>query len=248
MNSPLRVIDTGLMAARRNIAVTAALAELHRDGHCPDTLRFHRYTRSVLIGRHQVLADAVNANFCARNRIEIARRVTGGGAVFMSPGILAWDMVVKRGRFGATRELAAAGICEGFAAGIRRLGLSAHYRPPNTIEVAGHKVCGAAGWFDGPTLAYQGTLIVAFDINEMTGALTCVEEEVTSVSSCVGRVPPMGQIRAALTEGIAEAWRADIAHETLTAQERAFADRLFDEEIGSDAFLLDAGVRAVRAH
>ena len=244
MTSLLRAIDTGLLTARRNVAVTAALAALHRTGQCPDTLRFHVYPRSVLIGRHQILTQAVNSIFCSRNGIEIARRITGGGAVFMSPGILAWDIVAERRRFGATRKMAAAGICEGLAAGVRRLGLPARYRPPNAIEIAGRKVCGAAGSFEGPTLTYQGTLLVAFDIHEMVGALAQVDDQMTSVSEFVDRVPPMDEIKAAVTAGIAEACRADITHEALNAQERALADRLFDEEIGSDAFVFD-GAEAV---
>jgi lipoate---protein ligase len=247
MSSPLRIIDTGLMPARRNIAVTAAVAELHRDGHCPDTVRFHLYGRSVLIGRHQVVADAVNSSFCARHGIEVARRVTGGGAAFMSPGILAWDIVAQRRRFGTTRESAAAGICEALVAGIRRLDPSARYRPLNVIEVAERRLCGAAGTFDGPTLAYQGTLLVDFDINEMTGALAHVDDQMTSVSAVIGRVPPTDEIKAALTAGIAETWCVDIAHEALTARERALADLLFDGEIGSDTFVLDGGVQAGRA-
>ncbi len=48
----LRIIDTGVKPSRWNIAVTAALLELHRIGATPDTVRFHRYPRSVLIGRN----------------------------------------------------------------------------------------------------------------------------------------------------------------------------------------------------
>src|SRR5215471_19250569 len=102
MSTALRVVDTGLMPARVNIALTAALAELHRAGQCPDTLRFHLYPPSVLIGRNQALERVVNPSYCRRNSIEIARRITGGGAVFMSPGVLAWDIVAERRRFGAS--------------------------------------------------------------------------------------------------------------------------------------------------
>jgi lipoate-protein ligase A len=237
MNAVLRVVDTGLMPARINIALTAALAELHRAGQCADTLRFHLYPPSVLIGRNQVLEQVVNPSYCRRNSIEIARRVTGGGAVFMSPGVLAWDIVAERRRFGASLGLAAAEICGGFAAGLTRLGLPARYRPLNAIEIAGRKVSGAAGAFDGPTLAYQGTILVSIDIKEMAGALKQMAEPVASLAAYFGRDPTMNEIKAVLTAGVADAWRRDIVHGMLTPQETALADRLFDERIGTDRFL-----------
>ena len=237
MSAVLRVIDTGLMPARVNIALTAALAELHRAGQCPDTLRFHLYPPSVLIGRNEDCDRAVNPGHCRRNNIDIARRVTGGGAVFMSPGVLAWDIVAERRRFGASLGLAAAEICGGFAAGLARLGLPARYRPLNAIEIAGRKISGAAGAFDGPTLAYQGTILVSVDMREMAGALKHMAEPVTSLAAFFGRDPTMNEIKSVLTAGVADAWRRDIVHGALTPHETALADRLFDERIGTDRFL-----------
>lgn len=233
----LRVIDTGLMPARQNIAVTAALVESHRAGACSDTLRFHLYPPSVLIGCSQNLRDAVNVDYCRSNGIEIARRVTGGGAVYMSPGILAWDVVTERHRFGPTLAESATQICGGVASGLARLGLPAHYRPLNAVEIGGRKVCGAGGAFDGPTLAYQGTVLVTFDITDMASALPQLLDPVTSVATFLGHAPGMAEIKAVLIAGFAEAWRTEIAAGALTVREQALADRLFAHDIGTDAFV-----------
>ena len=72
----------------------------------PDTIRFHRYERCVLLGRSQIAADAVDRDYCRRRGIAIAHRVTGGGAVYMSPEMLAWDVVVERRMFGGDLDLA----------------------------------------------------------------------------------------------------------------------------------------------
>jgi lipoate---protein ligase len=238
MSDVLRILDSGMMPARRNIAATAALAELHRDGRSPDTLRFHVYPRSVLIGRHQVFAEAVNADYCRRNGLEVARRVTGGGAVFMSPGILAFDVVADKRRFGESLALAAARVCTGVVAGLAQLNVSARRRPPNAIDIAGRKVCGAGGAFDGPTLAYQGALLVAFDIDDMTGALAQVHEEMISLSEAMARVPAMEEIKSELTAGIAAAWQGKTVRGTMTAEEQSLSERLFADEIGCDAFVI----------
>jgi lipoate-protein ligase A len=77
------------------LLLTGALVELHRIGQAPDTLRY-RSPPSVLLGRHQNMRAEVDVRRCLRKNIEIARRITGGSSVYMSPGILAFDLIVKR--------------------------------------------------------------------------------------------------------------------------------------------------------
>src|SRR5262245_35323431 len=109
----LRVLDTGLNPARWNVGMTAALAELHRTGRAEDTLRFYRSPPAMLLGRHQNLRRAVNVDRCARRHIEMTRRITGGGAMYVDPGILAFDLVVDRRNFGASLSNAIAWIATG---------------------------------------------------------------------------------------------------------------------------------------
>ena len=55
--SSFRVIDTGLRRARANVAFDQAIIEAHKAGEIPDTIRFLRFPRCVLIGRHQAGAN-----------------------------------------------------------------------------------------------------------------------------------------------------------------------------------------------
>src|SRR5262245_11666769 len=116
MTHPIRIIDTGLSPARWNVAMTAALAELHEKAEIPDTLRFHRYPRCVLLGRSQDADRAANLAYCRSEGMDIARRVTGGGAVFMCPELLAWDVVVDRAAWAAPLEAITRHVGEGIAA------------------------------------------------------------------------------------------------------------------------------------
>ena len=153
----LRIIDTGVKPARWNIAATAALLELHRIGATPDTIRFHRYPRSVLIGRNQALDREVDIERCHRTGVEIARRVTGGGAVYMSSGILAWDIVAGRSRLGDSLGEVTLKIGSAIAAGLRRLGSPAKADAQGAVDIQGRKVSGSSGGFDGPA---EGLLLV----------------------------------------------------------------------------------------
>jgi lipoate---protein ligase len=244
MSAGLRIIDTGVMPSRWNVAVTAALIELHRAEPLVDTIRFHRYPRSVLVGRHQDLEAEVDVERCRKDGVEIARRVTGGGTVYMSPSILAWDIVAERYRLGPGLTEVSLRIGSAVAAGLRRLGLAAKYNAPGDIEIDGRKICGSCGCFEGPTMVMQGTILIEFDRDEMAGLLKPRPgapkpvSRVTSLSSCLGRVPPIEEVQAGLLAELTDACPASITIEDLGAHELTLAEKLLAGELGSDEFAM----------
>ncbi|HRO12609.1 MAG TPA: hypothetical protein PK452_13845 [Amaricoccus sp.] len=204
----LRVLDTGLADARRNVALSAALIEAHGRGEVPDTLRLHRYEKCVLIGRSQEVAAAVDPEACRRRGAAIVRRVSGGGAVAMAPGILAWDLVAARGRWGSLDE-AAAGIGGGVAAALRELGFAAEFRAPGEVAVGGRKVAGFGGAFEGPSLLHQGSLLVEADTAEMAELLGLPPLPVATLAE-LGPLPEAGALAGALAAAIAGALGAEV--------------------------------------
>ena len=143
MLKPFRVLDTGVLEGRLNIAIGQAIVEARQQDTVPDTLRFLRFPPTALVGRHQALGQEIDLQYCRNNAIGIARRITGGGAIFMEPGLLGWELAFHRKTLGVrslpdlTRE-----ICEAAAEGISRLGVNARFRPRNDIEVDGRKISG----------------------------------------------------------------------------------------------------------
>jgi len=242
----LRIIDTGVKPARWNIAVTAALLELHRIGATPDTIRFHRYPRSVLIGRNQKLEQEVDVERCRRDGVEIARRVTGGGAVYMGPGVLAWDIVAGRARFGDSLDDVTRRINSTVAAGLAQLGCAAKLGAQGAVEIDGRKVSGSSGGFDGPTVIVQGTALIEFDQDEMTRLLKNRNAPVTSLAECLGRTPPVEVVCAALLLGLNEVWDGPSVASDLRTDELALGDKLLADEIGTDAFVMGAPAKHQR--
>src|SRR5262245_22851401 len=131
---PIRVSDSGLKPARWNVAMTAALAELHRAGRVPDTLRFYRYPKSLLIGRDWVLGRKAGVDRIRRKKIELARRITGGEPIWVHPGILAFDLVADHRLAGTHPGKAADRVRAGVTDGLRRLGLPARPGPLTDIQ------------------------------------------------------------------------------------------------------------------
>ncbi len=251
-----RVIDTGIRAGRANIAFDQALIAARQGGRIPDTIRFLRFRPSALIGMHQILSHEVRVDHCRRRGIEIGRRITGGGGLYLDEGQIGWELVFDRASLGMrTLDDATRRICEAAALGIRKLGVPAQYRPRNDIEVDGRKISGTGGFFDAETLFYQGTLLIDFDPAEMIAALRIPVEKlskrelnsarrrVVSLRELLGdRLPDLPTIYQALLEGFAEGLGIVPEWGEVTRFEEALADRLHHEEFGTDAFveMLDA--------
>ena len=250
MGRSFRIIDTAIRAGARNIAFDAALIELHQEGRVPDTLRFIQFPPTVLIGRHQALSREVRVDHCRANGIGLARRITGGGAIYMDEGQFGFELVFDKSALGLSSLGALTqALCEGVAAGLGRLDVDAKFRPRNDIEVGGRKISGTGGFIDGNTVIFQGTILVEMDTARMLGALNVPQEKlarrsldsaaqrVVTLKELLGTAPPLPEVKQALIEGFA--MRLGIVPEwgVIGAEEEALATRHYAEEIGTDEFL-----------
>ncbi len=249
----LRVIDSGVTEGRLNIALGQALIDRHAAGAIDDTLRFLRFPPTALVGRHQALGHEVDVEFCRANGIDLVRRITGGGAIYLDPGQLGWELVIRRSTLGASNLTDVARlICEAAAGGLRRLGVDAAYRPRNDIEVGGRKLGGTGGFFDGDTLFFQGTVLVDMDPQLMVSALRVPRAKLAkrALDSAAQRVvtlkellgdacPAMQEIQQCLVDGLAEGLGLEPGNAVLGPAEQNLARSLYDEEIGQDDFVFE---------
>jgi lipoate-protein ligase A len=250
MRRTFRVIDTGIRDGRRQIAFDQAMIDAHKAGAIPDTIRFLRFPPTVLIGRHQALSREVRLDYCRANGVGIVRRITGGGAIYFDEGQLGWELVFGRSTLGlASLADLARVICEAAAAGLRRFGVDARYRPRNDIEVGGRKLSGTGGFFDGETLFYQGTVLIDLDPARMVAALNVAQaklarrsldsaaQRVVTLKELVGGAPAIDEVKSALVEGFGERLGIEPLPGDITTEEEALAAKCHDEEIGTDSFV-----------
>jgi len=247
----LRVLDTGVLEGRLNIAIGQAIIEARQAGRVPDTLRFLRFPPTALVGRHQALGQEVDLGYCSAHGIGVVRRITGGGAIFMEPGLLGWELAFDRRTLGVsslpelTRE-----ICEAAAEGISRLGVTARYRPRNDIEVEGRKISGTGGFFDSDVLFYQGTVLVDMNPQDMVSALRVPQAKLAKrrLDSAAQRVitlrellgdetPGLPVIQQALAAAFARRFGLQVVQGELSPAELEQAQKLHCEEIGTEAFV-----------
>lgn len=246
-----RVLDTGVLEGRLNIAIGQAIVDARQAGQVPDTLRFLRFPPTALVGRHQALGQEVDLGYCRAHGIGVARRITGGGAIFMEPGMLGWELAFDRRTLGLpTLPELTRGICEAAADGISRLGVDACYRPRNDIEVHGRKISGTGGFFDGDVLFFQGTVLMDMDPAVMVAALRVprsklarreldsAAQRVVTLRELLGEgMPGLDEVQGALIAAFAGRFGLAPDAGALSDGERASADVILRDEIGTEEFV-----------
>jgi lipoate-protein ligase A len=242
MTRAWRVIDTGLRRAAENIALNRALLEARQAGEAPSTLRFLRFTPSALLGFHQSAQQELNLDYCRANGVTMQRRITGGGAIYFDETQLGWELYLhKQDLACADMQSITRRICEAAARGIQALGVDAHFRPRNDIEVDGRKISGTGGAFDGDAVLYQGTLLIQFDVEKMLRvlrvpaeklsdkALASVRERVANLADLLGHVPALEAVQEKLTAAFAAEFGVVFVAGELSAQEQTRFDSALAE-------------------
>ena len=253
MTATFRSIDTGVRPGRKHIAFDEALVDLHREGAVPDTIRFLRFPPTVLIGRHQAMRREVKVDHCRENGIGLARRLTGGGAIYLDEGQVGWELVLSRARLPMS-DLGAytVAICQAVAHGLAHaFDIPAQFRPRSDIEVDGRKICGTGGFFDGDTLIYQGTVLVDLDPAGMMACLNVpdvkpaerdldkAEQRVTTLKAVLGDAPPVEQVHDALLNGLRDSLGIQIEPGAITEREEQLAAKHGAEYIETDDFVFE---------
>ncbi len=227
-------MDTGARSASENMALDEVLLELKAQEKTPHTLRFLQFqTPSVLVGHHQSVEEEVRLDYCRQKRIEINRRLTGGGALYWGKAELGWEIYIskKDPRVPSRVEDLYRKMGEASANGLRRLGIKAHFRPRNDVEVGGRKISGTGGTELSGAILFQGTILVDFDVDEMLRALRIpteklqdkeiqsVKDRVTCLKWELGRTPLLSNIKDAIVKGFQESLGVQFNPKPLTPEE-----------------------------
>lgn len=122
---------------------------------------------AVIIGRNQSAYAEVNLPFLEANGITLARRVTGGGAVYHDLGNLNYTIAGRTAAMDADLPR-----CLGLVANaLRRLGVPAEISGRNDILVGGRKCSGYAKRLSRDRMMIHGTLLFDVDLEMLTAAL-----------------------------------------------------------------------------
>lgn len=151
---------------------------------------------TIVIGQNQNAEEEINRTFVEEHGIHVARRTTGGGAVYHDLGNLNYSFITDAGDAEKrTMERFTLPVVNA----LRGLGLPAKASGRNDILVEGRKVSGTAQRLLNGRILHHGTLLFDADPGMMAGALRVDPEKFRSKSAKSVR-SRIGNIRDFLRE------------------------------------------------
>lgn len=191
------VIPAQTLPAAQHVALDEVIVNAVASGQRGPTLRFWDWPDSVVvIGLFQSLKNEIDPQGAQRHGIEVVRRVTGGGAMFMEPGnCITYSLVVPATLVeGMTFEQSYAFLDDWILGALAEVGIKARYVPINDIASDKGKIGGAAQRrFGNGVVLHHVTM--AYDINadRMLEVLRIGREKLSDkgITSANKRVDPM---------------------------------------------------------
>ena len=142
---------------------------------------------SIIIGKNQTTLNEINQSFVKDNNITVARRVSGGGAVYHDLGNLNFTFIMNVDNPGIVNyKKFVAPVVEA----LNQMGVKAEPSGRNDILVDGLKISGNAQRFANGKLMHHGTIMYDVNIENLVAALNVDPNKVISkgVASVRSRV------------------------------------------------------------
>ena len=147
---------------------------------------------SVIIGANQNAYAEVNLSYAEEKGIKVARRLTGGGAVYHDLGNINFSVITDEKGEG----IDFAAFLDPIVKALRDLGVDAELNGRNDITVNGLKISGNAQGHKHGKILHHGTLLYKTDKETMSAVLNVSSEKlkskgIASVRSRVGEIKDM---------------------------------------------------------
>jgi len=243
------IVHPGPLMPLMHLALDQVLLEEVGAGRRAPTLRIWEWGGpAVIIGSFQSLANEVDEAAAQEHGIEVVRRISGGGAMFVEPGnSITYSLYVPGSLVdGLSFERSYAFLDDWVLGALRELGIDASYVPLNDIASPEGKIGGAAQKrLAGGAVLHHATMSYDIDAAKMLQVLRIGREKLSDkgTKSAQKRVDPMrrqtGMSRADVIEAMVGHFRRryDTVEGEITAAEYARAEQLVAEKFSTPGWL-----------
>lgn len=200
-------------------------------------LRIYGWNPScVSIGYFQSIND-INLKKCQQERVDVVRRMTGGGAVFHESE-LTYSIITKKYPQNILESYKL--ICNVITSALKKLGIDGQFIPLNDIVVNGKKVCGNAQTRKKNTLLQQGTILLKVNAEKMFSLLNVpkekiVDKEISDVKERVAGINrKFDEVADSLKQSACEIFNSGLYDGQLTKEEMELSEKLSLEKYSSE--------------
>lgn len=251
MKYPFRIVQTGFGSAFFNMGLDEAILGSVSEGRSIPTLRLYGWDPAAIsLGYFQGVREELDIDACARQGVDIVRRITGGGAVFHDAEVT-YSIAIPEGHPLAPASIldSYAVICSGIIAGLEKLHIQAEFAPINDIVSGGKKISGNAQTRKMGCLLQHGTVLIKVDVDKMFTLLKVPKEKalgkmiddvkarVTSISELLHSEISFDDTARAILQGFVKALDMDPTEMAPTALELNKARILAEEKFSSNAWI-----------
>ncbi|MDG3016665.1 biotin/lipoate A/B protein ligase family protein [Speluncibacter jeojiensis] len=234
------LIEPVVLDPAMHVALDEVITREVADGSRNPTLRFWDWDSPlVVLGSFQSVRNEVDEEAAARHGIDIVRRISGGGAMFMEPGnCITYSLSVPASLVeGLSFERSYEFLDQWVMGALADVGINARYVPLNDIASEQGKIAGAAQKrLAAGAVLHHVTMAYDIDAQKMTEVLRIGREKLSDkgVKSAAKRVDPMrsqtGMERADILAAFAAHFRSryDTRDAGYTEAELAAARELVD--------------------
>ncbi|WP_425380348.1 lipoate--protein ligase [Spiroplasma endosymbiont of Stenodema calcarata] len=134
-------------------------------------------SNTIVIGRNQNTIEEINLQAVETDKVNVVRRITGGGAVYQDDGNLCFSIIVdKNNEIAKNYE----SILQPIINVLQKLGLNAKFAGKNDIEIDGKKISGNAQIKYKNRLLHHGTFLFDVDLSKMQKYLNVDQNKIVS--------------------------------------------------------------------
>jgi len=239
-----RIINEGTYSEPVHQALEEHLTEKIQNGEMQPTLRFwYRSRDSVPMGRFQAYSDEVEEDYVQENGIDVVRRITGGGAMFVEPGnVITYSLYLPKDQVPEDIQESYQELDSFAVEALNELGVDAEYQPLNDIEHEEGKLGGAAQLRKRDAVLHHTTMSYDLDTKRMLKALRIGKEKVSdkavkSAEKRVSRIKDQADFsRSEVVEKMIEKFSEgrEVERGSLTDEELEQARDLAEEKFSTD--------------
>ena len=247
-----RLIQNQNLSSSRGLAIDEALCESVSKKTAPPSLHLYNYLPCAIVGRYQNTSACLRLDRCEYHGIEVNRRITGGGTVFMTPDQMAFGLVLPNDFPGLPKTIHGAFefLASAFANALKQFGLDAGFMGKNDLTVNGKKIAGLAISQDMENVTFFHTsLLLDFDMETMLDILnlptermldrgvSCFGERMTTIQHETKKKINLETLIEAVHRGIEQELKIELIPGDLSKEEKGRVQELCREKYDNDDWI-----------